>query len=376
MVAAGKALISALLCLLAGALFPQLLTADSWWRDWTSIAPRPALSDAARDIVLVEIRDDAAHRAALTSLLPTDRDFVGRVAVCLAEARPKALGIDILLADERDAVHTQPLLLNRLQHAARAAPLVLASYDVETPQGPIAYPPISALAAAAGAAQGNVRLLTDKTSERVRFSLPSASGDPIAFSFADALARVAQHAPAAGRSVRERILWGSADEFLRVRAVDVARLCEQGDASALRALAEGKILLFGSVAQADRHRTPLANLGGDGQDGLTIHGAIVAQRLADLHVHEAGLALNLFLAFLVALVAVAVPPDYRWNHIPIEALAIAAIFIADLLLFFLFDVAIRSGLVLLSYAFGIAIWITGRKLTRLRWGGNHAEADG
>lgn len=358
-----KAGLSALICLVLTAVFPLLALPDAWWRDWQSIAPRSDIKLAAREVVLLEVRDDPDHRGILTSLLPTDRGFIGKIARCVGEQHPKALGIDVLLADEVKNDDSFTSLAADLSAASRSTKLVIANYDYEASGA--AFAPIAELASAIDASQGNVRLLSDKSTDRVRFSLPARPRDAIPRNFADAVVVAAYPDAVPSRSQRTRILWGAGSDFTRISSADVFRLCTSDKKGELGVLFRNKIVLFGSVAQNDRHSTPLDPLiSTDGLDGLSIHAAIVAQRLAGIRVQDASYWLEWLLGTCAAALAISVPSGFRWLHVPIEVIVPVGIFILDAIMFYGFDVGLRSGMLVLCYAFALTVWIKAPKFVR------------
>lgn len=361
-----KAALTSVAVFTASALFPQLVLPDHSWRDWQTIYFHRAA--APSDPVVVEIRDDPEHRRMLHQLVPTDRPFVANLTVCMARAEPRVIGIDILLAGPREEP-VDPLVAGPLRKAAASVPLVLAGYDVTDSLGRVtAFRPVAALTSASGATQGNVRLKPEKPDTFVRRSYSVLPGAPISHNFPDAMLAAAGE-PVEAISPGERLFWWLPESFVRLPAATIAELCERNDLPALRRLFADRIVLLGSVADSDRHRTPLSKLDRyeEGIDGVIIHADAIAHRLAGVAIYPAPLISELILGFVLSFLALRWNDRYLWRRISYGLLMTAAVLLMDCVLFALFGIALRTGLLL--YCFGASIlawflipqWVAGRQ---------------
>jgi class 3 adenylate cyclase len=236
-------------------------------------APLPA------DDGIVVVGLDEAALAATPAPIALAHRTLAKTLAALAEARPRAVGLDIILPDRSyDAIAPggDQALVAGLVAMRRAAPLVIGrSTRTDATLRPV-HPPFLAAAGASGMAllptddDGRVRGYDD------RFG---AAGEPVP-TFVGELARALGATPRRGM-----LQYALGDGFDYVPIDRVTTLADAGDGDALARLFGGRIVLVGAVLpHDDRMRQPVPLARWDralDAPGVLVHAQALRTLLAD-----------------------------------------------------------------------------------------------
>ena len=273
------------------------------------------------DIVLLTIGEDTLSKFPYRS--PVNRRFLAELLTTLKQSGVRAVGIDILFDQPTEPENDQALRRELLDFAP---PLVVAAGDRESGLTPrqIAFQ----TEYLAGIESGAATLL--KHDGTVRFI---AAGDlqdqrPI---FAAALARQLGVSPPTETLPLLLRDTGSETPYLRTFPAGAVALLPGN-------WLEDKIVIIGAdVPQQDRHRTPLAVMGGEHQTmaGVEIHARMLAQILDGTRLPRlpATLALALLAVYVLIAYAIAARPWRGRSKIALIVLALAALWVGSVLSF-------------------------------------------
>ena len=287
-----------------------------WWRSHHGI-----VADDRIRIVGIDDRDLEAFGVPLAMLHRQLGEFLEAMVV----ARPKAVGVDMLLPQRSHDVLAPGLdaaLARGIVQARRSFPLVFGlGTDAEGNPRPI-HPLFARLAGEQGL--GFILVLNDRDGTIRRFDEQFAAGRQSLPTLAGQLARAQGVAVGAGSI---NYLVGEAFQYIPLR--EVLRWKAAGDEAALQQAFSGKVVLLGStLAHDDLHRTPV-DLGAWLADAGRSFGVLIhAQQLRSLLTHTLlqslpqGAALGM--ALLLATTWFLRPSWHAWVLVAALALAVVA----------------------------------------------------
>jgi class 3 adenylate cyclase/CHASE2 domain-containing sensor protein len=253
-----------------------LTSADQFISDWEVAAIAPA-EPQATDIVIVAINEDTLAQFPYRS--PIDREFVANVMEKLADAKPRAIGVDLLFDQP-----TEPAKDELLKKALAELPVPLV----------VAYTQSSGVVN-----EKQHAFLDDFVPERLRglVTLATDQNDQVRWVYPGAQAKGGNYVPSLARALAEIAGIKTSSEQIPIAwhgqpSPDVAAFAEY-PAHVVQFLPPAwftnKILLIGSdMTLIDRHRTPYATIYEDPNKGLLPGVVIQAHALSQLlHGREA-----------------------------------------------------------------------------------------
>lgn len=254
--------------------------AEHWTEDWRTALFSTSLKSQHEHVALVLITEETLQDSALRS--PLDRRMLAKVIDAVADAKPAAIGLDIVFVRQFEL---DPGADRELMRAIRDAkpPLVLGARSERTRLSPKQLAYHQKFLDDAGRLRGHVFIDRKSSmfglSDQVIRDLPGddTSGRSMS-SLSLTLARIIRPDAAV---TRKRIAWllppkDGSQTFLEVEAQDLIGAPEL--AQALKEALAGKVVLIGvDLMDADRHLTPLSIVDDQRIAGVKIHAQMTAQ---------------------------------------------------------------------------------------------------
>jgi class 3 adenylate cyclase/CHASE2 domain-containing sensor protein len=325
-----------------------------------TLSPREPLDP---HVVIVAVTEDTLAQFPYRS--PVDRQFLSDLLHTLDAKKPAVIGLDVLFDQPTEPAKdaalkatlrevATPLVVSYTEDPAKVDADQLAYLDAFVPHGVRAW----------------ANLNVDPVDGVMRWIFPGAPGKDGAWlqGFAPAVAR---RAGVAGEATDEEIAWhGRPDRGTPAFWFYPAHLVGALPA----ALFAGKIVLIGEVVSlTDRHRTPLSRAAGGAEDdlsGIEIQAHAVAQLVEGRHARHLGVAVEIALVALLAIVGVGFGLVNRGlvRHLALGAVALLVLWACGFAL--VWRTGVTMPLVEPSLAFVMATWgadaVIGRQARRQR----------
>lgn len=255
-----------------------LLWFEHWTGDWRTSLLADRRDNQHPDVAIVEITEETL--APYPYRLPADRKLLARLVRTLDKIGVRAIGIDFLFLrpTERDK---DDLLAKAIREAR--VPVVIAAADARVNLFDREKAYQAEFIKRSGAKAGYANLLRGDD-WIVRYLAPPAPDGQFPNSFAGLLADL----KAPPHKEPRRIAWllkprDGSDTFVKLPAHLLAPPGIEGASPAIAALGnllKGRIVLIGSsLADVDRHATPLPDWEGEEHDGVFLQAQVVAQIL-------------------------------------------------------------------------------------------------
>lgn len=335
---------------------------DHWTEDWLIRYFSKRETEPNKDIVLVLIGPETLEKEGLGPSIPVDRGWMAKLITSIADAQPRAIGIDFYYANAID-----PIKDNQLETALRdaKAPIVVAavddSYLATDNQRKFKKEFLEAIKRPAGhiyVKQSKETLLVGDKASRLIDHGPSKDGFP---SLTSQLARTPGVVAAFGEPQipdgPQRIDWllppTNGLTFDRIPAYKVAG---SKDADAVHALKDKIVLIGPDFPGLDRHYVPFS-VGNQTQfPGIFVHAQALAQILEGRFFFNWTSTEQFLLLFAVAFAGAIAGFAFHETYLGIALGFLGTLLIIALSVpFFMLRIPLPTALLIITWAGGISI---------------------
>jgi len=330
-------------------------SAEHWTEDWRTALFSTSPKSQHEHVALVLITEETLQDSALRS--PLDRRMLAKVIDAVADAKPAAIGIDIVFVRQFELDPGADLELMRAIRAAKP-PVVLGARSERTRLSPKQLSYHQKFLDDAGRLRGHVFIdrkssLFSLTDQIIRELPGDEPGSSTMSSLSLTLARIVRPDAAVKR---KRIAWllppkDGSQTFLEVEAQDLIGAPEL--ARSLKEALEGKVVLIGvDLMDSDRHLTPLSIVDDQRIAGVKIHAQMTAQLIDDRTLETLG-PLHTFLLLL----GVAIAGYLAGRHPALRKRKGLLVTVGSLVLVLAGFAAFGWRSLILPYAVSLATWI-------------------